>query len=81
QGAALGRITQTNVPNNQLVPLTMEEYEIGFDLRLFDNRVGIDYAYYDKKTTDDILNATISPTSGYSGATVNVGEVSNTGHE
>lgn len=81
QGAALGRITQTNVPNNQLVPLTMEEYEIGFDLRLFDNRIGIDYAYYDKKTTDDILNATISPTSGYSGATVNVGEVSNTGHE
>lgn len=81
QGAALGRITQTNVPNSQLVPLTMEEYEIGFELRLLNNRIGIDYAYYNKKTTDDILNATISPTSGYSGATVNVGEVSNTGHE
>ena len=81
QGAALGQITQDNVPNNALVPLTLEEYEIGFDVRLFNNRVGIDYAYYNKKTTDDILDATISGTSGYSGATVNVGEVSNTGHE
>lgn len=81
QGAALGRITQSNVPNNQLVPLTLEEYEVGFDLRFFNNRLGIDYAYYSKKTTDDILNATISSTSGYGGATVNVGEVSNTGHE
>ena len=81
QGAALGRITQSNVPNNTLVPLTLEEYELGFDIRFFNNRFGIDYAYYNKKTTEDILNATISNTSGYSGATVNVGEVSNTGHE
>lgn len=81
QGAALGRITQSNVPNNALVPLTLSEYEVGFDIRLFNNRLGIDYAYYNKKTTDDILDATISSTSGYSGATVNVGEVSNKGHE
>lgn len=81
QSAALGRISQGNVPNNQLVPLTLSEYEVGFDIRLFDNRVGIDYAYYNKTTTKDILNASISQTSGFSGATVNVGEVSNTGHE
>lgn len=80
-GAALGRINQTSVPNNQLVPLTLQEYEVGFDIRLFDNRVGLDYAYYNKKTEDDILNASISPTSGFGSATVNVGEVSNTGHE
>lgn len=81
QGAALGRITQSSVPNNALVPLTLSEYEVGFDLRLFNNRVGIDYAYYTKKTEDDILNANISNTSGYGAATVNVGEVSNYGHE
>ncbi|MDX1640535.1 MAG: TonB-dependent receptor, partial [Balneolaceae bacterium] len=79
--SALGRISNNNVPNNALVPLTLTEYEVGFDVRLFNNRLGLDYAYYNKKTEDDILNATISNTSGYSGATVNVGEVSNTGHE
>jgi TonB-linked SusC/RagA family outer membrane protein len=81
QGAALGRITQSSIPNNQLVPLSMKEYEVGFDLRLFDNRVGIDYAYYNKKTEDDILQASISQTSGFGSATVNVGEVLNRGHE
>lgn len=81
QGAALGRISQGSVPNNQLVPLTLSEYELGFDVRLFNNRVGIDYAYYNKTTKRDILNASISQTSGFGGATVNVGEVSNTGHE
>ena len=81
QGAALGRINQGSVPNSQLVPLTLEEYEIGFDLRLFDNRVGLDYAYYTKTTEKDILRASISPTSGFGAATVNVGEISNSGHE
>ncbi|MCW9706138.1 SusC/RagA family TonB-linked outer membrane protein [Fodinibius salsisoli] len=81
QGAALGRITQSSVPNNQLVPLALKEYEVGFDLRLFDNKVGIDYAYYHKKTEDDIIQASISQTSGYGSATVNVGEVINQGHE
>jgi len=81
QGAALGRINQGSVPNNQLQPLTLEEYEIGFDVRLFDNRVGFDYAFYSKKTSNDILQAAISSSSGFGSATVNVGEVSNTGHE
>ncbi len=80
-GAALGRINQGSIPNNQLVPLSMKEYEVGFDIRLLDNRIGIDYAYYNKKTVDDILQASISPTSGFGSATVNVGEVSNKGHE
>ncbi len=80
-GAALGRITQGSVPNRDLKPLTVSEFEIGFDLRFFNNRLGIDYAYYSRVTTDDILNATISQAAGYSRATVNVGEVSNKGHE
>jgi len=81
QGAALGRITQTSVPNNQLVPLSLKEYELGFDVRLFDDKLGIDYAYYHKKTEDDIIQASISQTAGFASATVNVGEVVNRGHE
>ena len=81
QGAALGRITQTSVPNNQLVPLSLKEYEVGFDVRLFNDKVGIDYAYYHKKTEDDIIQASISQTAGFASATVNVGEVINRGHE
>lgn len=80
-GATLGRINNGSVPNNQLVPLTSTETEIGFNIKFFNNRLGIDYAYYSRKTEDDILNASIAQTSGYGSATVNVGQISNKGHE
>lgn len=80
-GAALGRITQGSIPNPDLQPLLVSEYEIGFDIRFFENRLGIDYAYYNRETMDDILNASVSETTGYGQATVNVGEISNKGHE
>ena len=50
-------------------------------MRLFNNRLGMDFTYYSKKTENDILSATISRASGYSSARVNVGEVSNKGIE
>ena len=80
-GAALGRITQGSIPNPNLQPLSVSEIEVGFDIRLFNNRIGIDYAYYSRKTLDDILQASVSQSTGYGSATVNVGEISNKGHE
>jgi len=80
-GAALERIAQGSIPNPDLKPLTVSETEVGFDVRLFDNRLGIDYAYYTRKTEDDILNASVSQSTGYGSATVNVGELTNQGHE
>ena len=80
-GVALGRITQGSIPNSGLQPLTVSEFEIGFDLGFFNNRLGIDYAYYNRKTVDDILNTSVSETTGYNAATVNVGEITNNGHE
>lgn len=79
--AALGRIQQGNVPNALLQPLTVSEFEIGFDVRFFENRLGFDYAYYNRSTMDDIVAASISGTSGYGNAVINVGELTNKGHE
>jgi len=79
--AALGRIQQGSVPNSQLQPLTVSEFEVGFDVRFFNNRLGIDYAYYDRSTMDDIVAASISGTSGYGSAVINVGQLTNRGHE
>ncbi len=79
--AALGRIQQGDVPNSQLTPLTVSEVEFGFDLRFFNNRIGVDYAYYNRSTMNDIVAASISGTSGYGNAVINVGELSNRGHE
>lgn len=69
------------IPNPDLLPLTSTEYEGGVDLRFLDDRLGLELTYYHQKTTDDILNATISRASGFGSTLVNVGELQNKGLE
>ncbi|HEX8038144.1 MAG TPA: SusC/RagA family TonB-linked outer membrane protein [Chryseosolibacter sp.] len=81
-GRPLGGFTSgTNYPNPDLVPFTSTELEFGFDVRFFENRLGADFAYYDQKTTDDILDANISRGSGFTSTSVNLGKITNKGIE
>ena len=80
-GANLGQIANGTIPNKDLKPLTSTEFEIGADIRFLKNRFGLDIAYYNRKTTDDILPTNISATSGFGSTLVNVGEVENKGIE
>ncbi|MXV51867.1 SusC/RagA family TonB-linked outer membrane protein [Pedobacter sp. HMF7647] len=77
----VGYITQNAVPNPNLKPVKISEKEIGLNMDFFDSRVGFDVAFYDKTTKDDILPVTISPTSGYTGRNINIGEMQNRGFE
>ncbi len=69
------------IPNPGLLPLTSTEIEVGADIRLFKNRVGLDLTYYAQQTTNDILNATISAAAGFSATAVNLGKLENKGFE
>jgi TonB-linked SusC/RagA family outer membrane protein len=73
--------TSGNIPNPELQPALSTEIEVGLDVRFFDNRLGLDVTYYSQKTTDDILGATISRTSGFATTNVNIGELQNRGIE
>jgi hypothetical protein len=55
--------------------------EYGAEFRFFNDRLGIDIAYYNQRTTDDILNANISQSSGFATTSVNVGKITNKGVE
>src|SRR5206468_3899892 len=46
-----------------------------------DGRAGLDFTYYRKRTTDQILTASVAPSSGFTSAAVNAGELSNKGVE
>lgn len=81
QGAPLAQINQSRVPNPALQPYEVTSTEVGLEGRLFNNRFGIDLALYDRKTTNDIVGASISPASGYTSALFNIGEVTNKGVE
>jgi outer membrane receptor protein involved in Fe transport len=63
QGQPLGQINEPILPNQSLKPRQIEEFEAGFDVRFWQDRAGIDFAVYNKKTTDDIVQAAVSEAS------------------
>lgn len=69
------------IGNDLLQPEITTEYEVGADVRLFQNRIGLDIAYYDRITTDQIINVEKDPTSGFTSQTVNIGKIQNKGIE
>lgn len=80
-GQSVGTVATTVVPNPNLEPVKIAEQEIGLNMEFLKNRIGFDVAFYDKNTTDDIVQATVSPTSGYNGVIENVGKIRNRGIE
>ncbi len=56
-------------------------WELGTDLRFFNNRIGLDVTYYDGKTTNQIMPVNISNSSGYTNVVINAGEIQNKGLE
>lgn len=79
-GQPLGSLTPV-IPNSRLEPTKIREYELGAELKLFNNRVNLDVAVYNKQTLNDIVEGTVSQTSGYNSAYVNIGKVENKGIE
>jgi len=57
------------------------EKEIGTDIRILDNRVGIDFTYYDKTVTDLIFLVPLAKSSGFPYQRMNMGKVTNKGME
>ncbi|WP_232798029.1 SusC/RagA family TonB-linked outer membrane protein [Salinibacter altiplanensis] len=81
QGQALETITQLSVPLLDLKPTSTREVELGFETQFLNDRFGIDFTWYRRSTVDQILDVTVSPTSGYTARTANSGEIQNTGVE
>ena len=68
-------------PNAELKPEETTSFELGFDLRLFNNRLGFDFTYYTKSTKNQIFSLSSSMTTGYSGIRINAGQIDNKGVE
>ncbi|MEH6306571.1 SusC/RagA family TonB-linked outer membrane protein [Olivibacter sp. CPCC 100613] len=80
-GRPVQELTSDLVNNPDLRPLTSTTYEFGVDAQFLDGRLGADLTYYNRKTTDDIVESNISQASGYNRALLNVGALNNKGIE
>ncbi|MCF0053356.1 SusC/RagA family TonB-linked outer membrane protein [Dyadobacter sp. LJ53] len=69
------------LPNLFLKPFTKSEVEVGFELKFFGSRLGLDVSYYDQKTKNEIMPATYSSATGYVRGVVGTGSVQNRGLE
>lgn len=69
------------IPNASLRPVSIKEKEAGLQMQFLGDRVGFDFTYYDKQTTNDIVKITVSPTSGYNQSIENIGKIRNRGIE
>jgi hypothetical protein len=61
--------------------MRIDEKEIGVELKMFNSRVGIDAAIYQKITNDQIVAAQISDASGFQTTLINSGKSQNNGVE
>lgn len=65
----------------ELAPEMSYSWEIGTDIRFFDNRTRLDVAYYSTKVDNQIVTVRVSPSSGYILQTRNEGTIRNQGVE
>jgi TonB-linked SusC/RagA family outer membrane protein len=75
-------VTPLNRGNPDLKPEVTREIEAGLDASLFSDRMSLEVTYYNKVTSDGILSALTSPSTGFPGNQfINVGQYSNKGWE
>lgn len=80
-GGVYEATVENSLKNPTLKPEVSEAFEAGLELKLLDSRVSLDATYYMRSNKDQILSATVSPTSGYTSRLVNVGQIDNRGIE
>ena len=67
--------------NPNLRPEITKEYEFGAEINLFNRRVNIDFAYYNKDTEGVIINRPLARSTGYLSTTGNFIDLNNKGIE
>ena len=67
--------------NPELKHETQDSWEIGTDLRFFDNRFGVDFTYFSNKNTDLLMSVPVAPSSGFTSVYLNAATMESKGIE
>ena len=73
--------TNTQIVDPNLKPAINTSWEVGFDVKFFQNRLGVDFTYYNEKRNDEIIPVSLSRVTGYSTSLINAGESQRKGFE
>ncbi|HTF18378.1 MAG TPA: SusC/RagA family TonB-linked outer membrane protein [Chryseolinea sp.] len=67
--------------SNDLRPERTTTIDLGAELKFFENRLGIEFAWYKSNSRDQIFRVPVSEAAGYPTIVTNVGEIENKGIE
>ncbi|MBE0677107.1 MAG: SusC/RagA family TonB-linked outer membrane protein [Bacteroidales bacterium] len=74
-------LPSSTFPNPDLTNEFKNEVEIGADLRFFNNRLGLDIAYYNNWSTNQIVWQSLLASTGFTGGNINIGNIEHNGIE
>lgn len=77
---ANGRVSGS-IANENLTWEKADELDLGLDLAVLNNRLGLTFDYYNRITSSLLLSAELPSASGFSSSTINLGKVRNRGFE
>lgn len=80
-GYTIGQIDNETIPNKNLKPTKTNSFESGIETKFFNNRVGLDFTYYNQISRNQIMGIASSWTTGYPYRLINAGEIQNQGIE
>lgn len=64
-GATGAGVVPFNPGNQELRPERGREFEAGFEAGLFDQRIGVEVTYFNKRSTDLLVRRPVAPSGGY----------------
>ncbi|MDR3141258.1 MAG: TonB-dependent receptor, partial [Tannerellaceae bacterium] len=80
-GAKVNGIQPSKMPNPDLKWETTDQFNVGLDFGLVNNRINGSIDYFQKRTTDMLLQLPVDQTTGYSSKLSNIGRIDNSGLE
>jgi TonB-linked SusC/RagA family outer membrane protein len=80
-GNGLGIRDEWTRGNPYLVPEITQSQEYGFDLKFLNNRIGLEYTYYQNKSINQLLQPRMSQATGFILLMTNAGVIVNNGME
>lgn len=73
--------TPNTLVDPNIKPSLSAAFELGGDLRFFENRFGMSVTYFDETKTNEILNVQVAGASGFTFKTINAGKIERNGIE
>ncbi len=80
-GMVIAMINNNIQPNRMLKPTMTSSYELGFETKFFNGRLGIDFTYYNQSSKNQIIGLPGTVASGYTARLINAGNIQNKGIE